>query len=43
MDDEEFRQTKAAINGALEQAERGEGVSLEEFDKGMRAKYGIQR
>jgi Arc/MetJ-type ribon-helix-helix transcriptional regulator len=43
MDEEEFRQTRAAINEALEQAERGEGTSLEDFDKGMRARYGIQR
>ena len=26
-----------------EQADRGKGISLEEFDKSMRAKYGIQR
>ena len=43
MDEEEFRQTKAAISEALDQADRGEGISLEEFDKGMRARYGIQR
>jgi Arc/MetJ-type ribon-helix-helix transcriptional regulator len=43
MDEEEFRATKAAVDDALEQAERGEGVSLEDFEKNMRAKYGIQR
>ena len=43
MDQAEFRETKAAIGEALEQADRGEGISLEEFDKNMRAKYGIQR
>ena len=43
MDEEEFRQTRAAIDEALDQAGRGEGISLEEFDKGMRARYGIQR
>jgi len=42
MDQAEFRETKAAIGEALEQADRGEGISLEEFDKNMRAKYGIQ-
>ena len=43
MDEAEFRETKAAIGEALEQADRGEGISLEEFDENMRAKYGIQR
>jgi Arc/MetJ-type ribon-helix-helix transcriptional regulator len=43
MPHEEFRETRAAIGEALEQARRGEGVSLEEFDGKMRAKYGIQR
>jgi Arc/MetJ-type ribon-helix-helix transcriptional regulator len=43
MDDEEFRETHAAIDEALEQAEIGEGVSLQEFDHNMRAKYGIRR
>jgi Arc/MetJ-type ribon-helix-helix transcriptional regulator len=43
MDEEELRATKAAVDDALEQAERGEGVSLEDFEKNMRAKYGIQR
>ena len=43
MDEEEFRETKAAIDEALAQAERGEGVSIEEFDQKMRARYGIPR
>ena len=43
MDQEEFRQTKGAIGEALEQARRGEGISLEDLDKNMRAKYGMQR
>jgi Arc/MetJ-type ribon-helix-helix transcriptional regulator len=43
MDEAEFHATKAAVDEALEQAERGEGVSLEDFEKNMRAKYGIQR
>ena len=43
MDAAEFSETKAAVGEALEQADRGEGISLEEFDKKMRSKYGIQR
>jgi Arc/MetJ-type ribon-helix-helix transcriptional regulator len=43
MDEVEFRATKAAVDEAFEQAERGEGLSLEDFEKNMRAKYGIQR
>jgi predicted transcriptional regulator len=43
MDEPEFRETKAAIDEALEQADRGEGTPLEEFDHHMRAKYGISR
>jgi Arc/MetJ-type ribon-helix-helix transcriptional regulator len=43
MDEAEFRATKAAVDEALEQAERGEGLSLEDFEKNRRAKYGIQR
>ena len=43
MDEEEFRATRAAVDDALEQAERGEGVALEDFEKKMRVKYGIQR
>ena len=43
MDEEEFRDTKAAIDEARDQAERGEGISLDDFDQRMRAKYGIQR
>ena len=41
--EEEFRATKAAIDEALEQAHRGEGLFLEDFEKNMRAKYRIQR
>ena len=43
MDEEEFHETRAAIDEALGQADRGEGVSLQEFDQNMRAKYGIRR
>ena len=43
MDEAEFRETKAAIGEALGQADGGEGISLEEFDENMRAKYGIRR
>ena len=43
MDDEEFRDTKTAIDEALEQAARGEGIALEDFDQAMRAKHGIPR
>ena len=43
MDLAEFGETKAAVDEALEQADRGEGISLEEFEKQMRSKYGIQR
>ncbi len=31
------------IKRGLEEADRGEGVTLEEFDKGMRRKYEIPR
>ena len=43
MQEEEFRDTEAAIDQALNQAERGEGISLKEFDHRMRAKYGVLR
>ena len=43
MDEEQFRDVKAAIDEARDQAERGAGVSLDEFDRSMRAKYGVSR
>ena len=43
MDDREFGEVKASVEEGLQQASRGEGVSLEQFDLKMRAKYGIQR
>jgi hypothetical protein len=43
MDDEESRDTKAAIDQALEQGERGEGRPAEQVFEDLRAKYGIPR
>ena len=43
MDEPELRQTKAAIDEALEQGERGEGRPAEEVFADLRAKYGISR
>ena len=43
LDEEEFRETKAAIDEALEQGERGEGRPAEEVFAQLRAKYGISR
>jgi predicted transcriptional regulator len=42
-DEQEFRDTKAAIDEALAQAERGEGRPAEEVFADLRAKYGISR
>ena len=43
MGEEEVRETKAVIDGALEQGERGEGRSAEEVFAELRARYGISR
>lgn len=43
MDEEEFRDTKAAIGEAVEQGQRGEGRPAEEVFADLRAKYGISR
>jgi Arc/MetJ-type ribon-helix-helix transcriptional regulator len=43
MDAAEFLATRSAIEQGLREAERGEGVSLEEFDQVMRARHGITR
>lgn len=43
MPEAEFSEVKAAVDEGLQQGARGEGVSVEEFDRKMRAKYGIQR
>lgn len=42
MDEGEFLDVKFAIAEAQTQGDRGEGVSVEEFERSMRAKYGIQ-
>jgi len=42
-DDEEFLETKSAIDEALEQAERGEGRPAEEVFAQLRARHGISR
>jgi putative addiction module CopG family antidote len=42
-DKQELNETREAVQRALEQSARGEGVSLEEFDRKMRNKYGIPR
>jgi predicted transcriptional regulator len=43
MDEKEFRETKAAIDEALEQAQRGEGRPAEEVFADLRARYGTSR
>ena len=43
MDPAEFLTTRSAVEQGLREAERGEGLSLEEFDQMMRARHGITR
>jgi Arc/MetJ-type ribon-helix-helix transcriptional regulator len=43
MDEDEFLEARLAVAQARAQGDRGEGVSVEEFERNMRAKYGIQR
>jgi antitoxin ParD1/3/4 len=43
MNGEELEETKAAIEEALEQSRRGEGIPAEEVFQELRAKYGIPR
>jgi len=43
MDEEEFLETKAAIDEALEQGNRGEGRPAEQVFAQLRAKHGIPR
>jgi len=38
-----LRESREAVKRAIKQSERGEGISLEEFDERMRSKYGIPR
>jgi len=39
----EFLATRAAVEQGLQEAERGEGLSLEEFDQMMRSRHSITR
>jgi hypothetical protein len=41
MDEDEFCETKAAIDEALEQGQRGEGWPAQEVFAALRAKYGL--
>ena len=41
--EEEFRESKAAIDEALEQGERGEGRPAENVFADLRTKYGVSR
>jgi hypothetical protein len=43
MNEDEFLDVESAVAAAQEQGERGEGESVDEFERNMRAKYGIQR
>jgi Arc/MetJ-type ribon-helix-helix transcriptional regulator len=43
MDAAEFLATRSAVEQGLDQAEKGEDISLEEFDRMMRARHGISR
>ena len=43
MAEQEFRDTKAAIDTALEQGERGEGRPAGEVFADLRTRYGISR
>ena len=43
MDGTEFLEVKAAVAEGLQQAERGEGISLEEFYQKLLVKGGLQR
>ena len=43
MEATEFLATRSAVEQGLREAERGEGLSLEEFDQMMRARHGITR
>ena len=43
MDAAEFSATGSAIEQGLAEAEKGETIPLEEFDRMMRARHGISR
>lgn len=43
MDAAEFLATRSAVEQGLEETEKGEDISLEEFDQMMRARHGISR
>lgn len=43
MDAAEFLATRSAVEQGLDEAERGEGIPLEQFDELMRARHGISR
>jgi Arc/MetJ-type ribon-helix-helix transcriptional regulator len=43
MDTAEFLAARSAVEQGLSEAEKGEGVSLEQFDQMMRARHGISR
>jgi Arc/MetJ-type ribon-helix-helix transcriptional regulator len=43
MDAAEFLATRSAVEQGFEEAEKGEAIPLEEFDRMMRARHGISR
>jgi Arc/MetJ-type ribon-helix-helix transcriptional regulator len=43
MDVSEFLATRSAVEQGLDEAEKGEGLSLEEFHQMMRARHGNPR
>jgi Arc/MetJ-type ribon-helix-helix transcriptional regulator len=43
MDATEFLATRSAVDQGLDEAQKGEAISLEEFDQMMRARHGISR
>lgn len=43
MDVSEFLATRSAVEQGLDEAEKGEGLSIEEFDQMMRMRHGIPR
>jgi Arc/MetJ-type ribon-helix-helix transcriptional regulator len=43
MDAAELSATRSAVEQGLEEAEKGEAIPLEEFDRMMRTRHGISR